>query len=400
MSGSFEIWQMLPPRRRRTWRRLPPGLQLRGRRLRRLHTQLRRALLPFIFNYFAEGVHWILERLGLPVSHYLDDFFGACPAADAPAIMRLVTLVIKSLGGQVSRSKCLWGHSVEVLGVTFDTVAGLAWLSEDKLTRLKDGVRTLASSAPAAVETVKSLAGLLIFVSRVCRPGRAFMRGIFDWLRLSDRGRVCAGSPLSGPALEDVTWWDEVLTDWQGKSVVQQRPLQSEVWTDAASTAGIGGHLGPQHLPVAVFSLPAPSVGQDIMTLEAEALRTALARWGSSLNRHRVTCKVDNQVLAAGITSGRCRHAPTQAVIRDIFALTLRWDIELVAEWVPSEENYIADALSRFDAASLRSRCPYVLSLVDVDLPTVSRAPSPLHNPSSPPTAPVWIEPLDLSLHA
>ncbi len=31
---------------------------------------------PFLFNLYAEALHWTLESFGISCSHYLDDFFG------------------------------------------------------------------------------------------------------------------------------------------------------------------------------------------------------------------------------------------------------------------------------------------------------------------------------------
>ncbi len=60
-------------------------------------------------------------------------------------------------------------------------------------------------------------------------------------------------------------------------------------------------------------------------------------------------CFVDNTVLAAALTSGSCRHRPCQAVIRSTFHIAMTYDVKIAPRWIPSHENVLADALSRFD---------------------------------------------------
>jgi hypothetical protein len=102
---------------------------------------------------------------------------------------------------------------------------------------------------------------------------------------------------------------------------------------------------------------------------------------------------VDNTVLAAAISSGRCRHQPTQAVVRDIFRLAVTHSLTLVPSWIPSAENDLADALSRFDVPYITSFYPSVLSMVDLDpsflLPAVPHLDDALHtSPAEPDPVP------------
>lgn len=326
---------------------------------------------PFIFNYVAEGIHWILESYGLQVSHFLDDFFGITTASTSRATLAFVTAVIEALGGQVSPKKCAAGPSLEILGITFDTESGRAWISDTKLARVRQEVHETLTTRPPDPKKIRSTAGLLSFVSRVCPYGRGFIRGLYDWLRLFEAGKTSRLHGLPQPATHDLLWWKSTLRDWNGISVIRRRGLSTEIWTDAATTAGIGGHLGPREDPAAAFSLPVIQEGLDIMTLEALALLAAIKQWGERLRGYHITCKLDNQVVVAAVHTGRCRHQPTQEVIRNIFGKALRLDLELTPEWVPSEENYVADALSRFDTTSLSTRCPSVLPMVNINQPAI-----------------------------
>lgn len=64
------------------------------------------------------------------------------------------------------------------------------------------------------------------------------------------------------------------------------------------------------------------------------------------------------------IRSGRSKNATCMKWLKEIFWLCVEWDIELVTEYVPSESNELADALSRlgyfsshFDARGIIENC-------------------------------------------
>ncbi len=145
----------------------------------------------------------------------------------------------------------------------------------------------------------------------------------------------------------------------------------------------MGGHLGQKSNPTAVWQSKLPSTlrTNDIMTLEAIALLECLRRFKNTLRGARLQCMVDNTVLEAALLSGSCRHRSTQSIIRAIFHFTLTHDISLAPRWIPSEENTLADALSRF-AMTHPIITPVVRSLLDAQHPI---SPFPLSPENSPP---------------
>ncbi len=87
---------------------------------------------PFLFNYFAEGLHWILSSFGLAVSHYLDDFFGLCHISRSAAVLCLFKGVCLSLGIAGSEKKTMRGSPLEILGIQVDSITATAWSSEER----------------------------------------------------------------------------------------------------------------------------------------------------------------------------------------------------------------------------------------------------------------------------
>ncbi len=73
----------------------------------------------------------------------------------------------------------------------------------------------------------------------------------------------------------DLMWLKSMLATWGGVRLLELPVGEAEIWTDAATTKGIGGHLGPQGSCSAAFAetmVMNMKEKQDIMYLEAWAL--------------------------------------------------------------------------------------------------------------------------------
>lgn len=336
---------------------------------------------PYIFNFFAEGLHWMLANLGLTVYHYLDDFFGVAPRKLVATVLQLFRSVCLSLGFGVSNNKTMCGPRLEVLGIYVDTATSRAWITQARIEKLSADIdREL--SCDASHDGIRSLAGSLVFVSRVCPTGRAFLGRLYDGLSMELKPRGVDKWPKDLRA--DLVWWRKMLATWNGILILRHPSQTAEIWTDAATSGGLGAHLGPKLGCTAAFAwtIPTTDVGQPIMFLETLALWRALEKWAFWVRGHRVVCKIDNTVLVAALRSGSVRHARTQTLIRKIFSIALSNDLTLAPEWIPSSENCVADALSRFDTTFLQTNYPAVLSLCNI--PVLTRSP-PIMEPAPEP---------------
>lgn len=305
---------------------------------------------PFIFNMFTEALQWILESFGVEdPSHMLDDFFGICDSDQGLPLLRFIDALCGYLGFTVARHKSAAGPCLEILGIMVEATSGTAWLAPDKLEGLRWAVGEALFKRHRTFAEMESLTGSLNHACKVLVVGRAFTRALYDWL--AENRHLHRHSVLSLPRaiLDDLRWWKNALAGWPGLALLRRPVAFSEIWTDAATSGGLGGHLGPPADPVSSFSAPHPDdmVGADIMTLEAEAVRHALALWGPELRGHEVTVCVDNQAVVNALLCGRIRHKKTQAVVRRIYSLLITNRISLRALWISSETNAAADALSR-----------------------------------------------------
>lgn len=320
---------------------------------------------PFLFNLVAEALHWVLESLGLALTHYLDDFFGLAAAGRGRQVLDLFAGVCSHLGVSVAPSKCLCGSELEILGIVIDCRSKRAWISTERRAALQAAIAALLASDTADPQLLQSLAGSLNFVARVCPAGRAFMRRIYDAVAVALA--TWTPLPVRGGLRDELAWWASTLDRWDGVRILDNSP-SVEIWTDAATSKGMGAHLGPREACEDAWALPIPPrhQGKDVLFLECLALLEAVRRWSGRLAGRCVSCKIDNMALVAIVRSGRCDQSATQALIRETFGIAIEHHIDLVPDWVPSKDDDVADALSRFDIPFLSLHRPHVLRVATI----------------------------------
>ncbi|SYW78123.1 uncharacterized protein UBRO2_02315 [Ustilago bromivora] len=151
---------------------------------------------PWLFNLYAEMVHWIVSSClppGLPLNHYLDDFFGAVPAGeDSSRPVRLLALTCKALGLDLSPSKTFFGtKKLEVLGIEINTEALTIRITDTHRSSILCTIQDLLQSNRVSLLQLQRISGLLQFVTQVAPLGRAYLGRLYAALRRAHR------SPLS-----------------------------------------------------------------------------------------------------------------------------------------------------------------------------------------------------------
>jgi hypothetical protein len=197
---------------------------------------------PFLFNMFAEALHWVIEARiqDVEVLHYLDDFlFFSPPGRDTPPLAELWISLTDYLGIPRNDDKDRQGQVVEALGIEIDTLKLEARLSASKLEKARTGAEKLLRSGWASLSEMQEIAGFLAFCARVTRYGRPFLASLWAWLSALPKGKRRRRLPR--PVIEDLRWWHELLPNFNGVLLLDTstRPL-FRVFTDACPK-DIGG---------------------------------------------------------------------------------------------------------------------------------------------------------------
>jgi hypothetical protein len=363
------------PVRREDWHLL--GFKFKGR-------YYYERVLPFglrsscrLWDMFACALHFFCERmLGVKaphfVVHYVDDFLFVVSAVDGGAAARAMLegalRLCVQLGVPMAPAK-VEGPCTELvfLGIILDTFRMEARLPPQRIDDLTTECLVWQSpSARRSLTELQSLAGHLNHACAVIRPGRIFMRHIFEQMRrmehvLKDRqGRpLSRGAKLLMPrgVIEDVSWWAEFLPQWNNASLLYELEWQEapniHLYTDA-SHLGYGGFYQGQWFAGAWS--PAALVAArrakrlSMPYLELLALVLAASSWGEQWRGKKITFLCDCKGVVDAITGQRSASPSQMHLLRQLTLIACRDGFDFRARHIPGVTNTIADALSRSGA--------------------------------------------------
>ncbi|KAG9227027.1 hypothetical protein CCMSSC00406_0008999 [Pleurotus cornucopiae] len=264
---------------------------------------------PYIFNLFAEALHWIIQRhIPADLKHYLDDFLPIF-SPDTPLTLANDAITwIQALGGSLGLTfqpeKTVWPTTcLEFLGIELDTLAMEARLPNNKLVYLNELLASWSTKCHCNLHEVQELTGFLHFSSQVIPYSRAFLRRLTQFSTTFSTPHSRRHIPRC--ARSDLRWWQTYASLWNGVTLIDPPASHHHVFTDASGTKGLGG-IYNNHW----FSARVPrrfrGSKRDIQFKELYAVLQAILRWGHLWRHSQVHFHVDNQAAAASRTHACC----------------------------------------------------------------------------------------------
>jgi len=307
---------------------------------------------PKIFNALADAAQWIIQEMGARyLWHYLDDFItiGAACQGECRFNCEVMRRACEVLGIPLAFEKCEGPTCCLVfLGIIIDTIAMELRLPQEKLIRLHQLIEEWLAKKPRASVRKRDLASLAGHLQHACiiiRPGRTFLRRIFDLL-------ATVAHPdhyirLSAGFRSDLMWWKLFLGEWNGISLMRAIGKQFadvSVFSDASGNWGCGAYSGSQW-----FQLPwtGKVVEQQIAVKELIPVVVAAVVWGKQWKGLDVKCHSDNQAVVAVMQTRTSRDPNIMHLLRCLSFMEARFEFYLSAEYIPGSQNDLADDLSR-----------------------------------------------------
>jgi Reverse transcriptase (RNA-dependent DNA polymerase) len=306
---------------------------------------------PRIFNLFAEALHWIFETLQeWNVTHYLDDFlFVFPPDTDIAPLSAEFDRILSTLGLSKAVEKDANGCVVVHLGFEFDSINMRVSLPLNKKRRALEAIEQLLSASSISISALESTLGFLSHCCQVVPLGRPFLRQLFSLLCQCNDNHRFHKIRVPRAAKEDLRWWRKFLGSWSAISMIQPSREIHDVATDASGVKGIGG-VYRRH----VFSerIAAKHHFKHIDWKEMYAVLHAFLLWHESWRGGLVRLACDNAIVVDA-TNKHSMKGETIKPLQTIFLIAAVFDISLLAFWIPSEENKVADAASRHEYSKL-----------------------------------------------
>jgi len=170
---------------------------------------------PYIFNLFAEALHWIIEcHIPTSLHHYLDNFLPIfkpeVPTHIANVAVAWIENLGKSLGLSFQPTKTICPTMcIEFLGLELDSAAMEAHLPQDKLIYLRSYIVDWQSRSCCSLKDLQELIGFLQFCVQVIPHGRTFIRGLINFSMMFKSDFMCRHIPAYVCA--DMRWWLSLL---------------------------------------------------------------------------------------------------------------------------------------------------------------------------------------------
>lgn len=333
---------------------------------------------PFIFNLFAEGFHWVLQcaLMWLLIAHYLDDFIMIVPHSHVhhvPYVRRTYVLLTTVLGLVNNDSKSTEGTEVECLGVLINTVLLEARLPSRKLEKALRLVLSAISAGQLSLNETEQLTGFLSFCTVVVRLGRTHLRRLWSFQASFHNPR--AQRPITASALEDLYWWRDLLPQFNGIHLLDDtvRPIY-HLFTDASDLGQAGfWYVTPRPMSAWKDALPLPQEQafsarwlphqtKNVLSInvrEIIAIATAVSVWGTRWARGLLLVHTDNTTAESAFDTEATKNSVSMDLLREALLTAASLDIVIRTRRVSSEDNALADALSRFDTATIADICPH-----------------------------------------
>ena len=292
-------------------------------------------------------------RRGLRVLPYVDDFLVLCRgplSAIRSTEQRYVEAVLALLGLRRNCSKGVWSptQTLEHLGIGIDTVRAVFFVTPRRLQLLSRGATALLCVAARNRSLVPrkqlaSFAGLAQSLYLAIPAARHWLRSIHDCVATggADWSRRVR---LSSAARSDLGFFVRLLPQHSSRPIIRS-PHTAIIHSDASKT-GWGAVLNFR-LPARGFWTPSQR-RHHITLLEAQAVRLALQAFVDRIRGRRILLHEDNQAVVAMLTSWTSRSPALLQELRKTWRFLDLHDITLDARWIPTADNSLADALSRF----------------------------------------------------
>lgn len=320
-----------------------------------------------IFNLLTKCVIGMLEARGHIGKYivYCDDFFITdSTEKGCRHLMNELVVLLRELGFAINYKKMVGpATSITFLGVVIDSVKYTLSLPSKKLRDLVTALQNARKKRSITHRCLQSLCGRMNWASQVIYGGRVYMRRMLDAIAVSRKPTHHVR--VSGEMRRDLTWWMQVATSFNGTmAILDDRPT-TPLTTDACLVGGGGHYLGEwYYVPFREW----PGVNDlSINYKEVLAVLPACQMWGKKFSNRRVALHMDNISAVHIINRGTSKHPLVQQYLREINALSVRFNFRLTPIYYPGTRNIIADSASRLESPGGMERLEAALATAAVD---------------------------------
>ena len=346
---------------------------------------------PFIFNKITRVVVRFARAVRVRVLNFYDDFLWAAEQRDARAQAEWVKWLFPASGWALN-DKCKFepAHTRDFLGFVVRSTHYTVHVTNERVERALALLKAVSERAggDVPVHTVQSLVGQLVSMRPAVNAVQLWTRDLYRELAVAlehDQRSV----QLSARAHREITFWREGLTQRNGRSIVAAAALVE--WRVDTSETAVGAHdssvgagalgaasasagagasasasAGPDSTASAVgaassarsargmrsvrtLSVPLPSglIGTSSTLRELHGVLTVVEAWGALYRGRVIRLCLDSYAATRNLEKGGGPVAALCALTKRVWRACEEHGLTVYPQWVPREENTIADGLSK-----------------------------------------------------
>lgn len=340
----------------------------------------------FLYENFSKAIaHIYTARTGVKGVSYLDDALQVGVGRDQTNRYLAVFLDICSqINMPISEEKTVFATQIIIfLGMIINAVTKTVEIPDEKVIKAMNQIQSFLDAKKVTVLQVQQITGLLNFFCRAIVPGRAFTRRLYA-AYVGNTTRPHHHVRVTNEMKLDLTMWNCFLT--QDKRVYRRfvdfdshvRFSRFPIFSDAAKAVNLGystcflkfdtkeALYCFDRWNAAFLELFNPSV----QFLELLPLAIGVVLFAPYLVDSRVQIHCDNQAVVQMVNNGAssCKHC--MLLIRRITLCCLQNNISLEVVYISSEDNFLADFLSRNKEDKFLERLPEGLLPVKMATPS------------------------------
>ena len=299
---------------------------------------------PWCFTKVTRVLVKYWRGLGIRCMMYMDDgSAGDQPANRATAMSRKVREDLERAGFLVNEEKSNFTpkQRVQQLGFELDTCSNMLTALERRVQATKAAIRRTLELGSTKARELAKVAGHILSLSAVLgQVCRLWTRAIYE--AIDKRLSWSSNMTLQRGVIQELAFWKDNLDELHGRPLWSSSPRGLLMCTDA-SDSGWGGHSCQQ---VASGEWTKEEASRSSTWRELRAVRNTIEALKALLQGESCIVRLDNQAAVSILKNGS-RHPTLQQEAMEVYGFCRTNGIALTAQWVPREENTLADMYSR-----------------------------------------------------
>lgn len=317
-----------------------------------------------IFEKFSCSLQWSLKTKCevQKVSHIIDDFIfvGSADTGECLNSLNKFMSLAKDLNLPIKHAKTVLPSTcVEVHGIMIDTKSMIAKLPQNKVQALRSLLNMYRKQKKVTLRELQSLLGHLNFACRVIKPGRCFLRRLYDkTMGINSKHHYIK---LNNDCRADIQLWHEFIHDYNGCTLLTgDRFISNQtmnLFTDSAGSKGFG-IVYSNEWTFGCFPLQIQQLHINILELDPIAL--AVVMFGHLWSGTNVLFISDNLSVVYCLNKQTSKDKIMMKLIRFIVLKALKYNFCFKSKHISSSTNIICDKLSRLQVKEALQLAPHL----------------------------------------